>query len=163
MNSSISPLSSALQQMQTLASQAAGGAGNIASGAVEQQSGAATAGSFADALKSSIDNISQAQQQLTTLLQQAAPDVAAQVNPDPMSVLQKLRDGTLSHDQQISSGFIWPARGPVTQGFGLTTFAIDGAYGGSGHTGVDIGQGAGQPIVAAAEPSVATSMARSRC
>ena len=62
MNSSISPLSSALQQMQTLASQASGGAGNVASGAVEQQSGAATAGSFADALKSSIDNISNTQQ-----------------------------------------------------------------------------------------------------
>jgi flagellar hook-basal body complex protein FliE len=64
MNASISPLSSALQQMQTLASQAAGGAGNIASGAVEQESGAsgaASAGSFADALKSSIDNISNTQ------------------------------------------------------------------------------------------------------
>lgn len=63
MNSSINPLSSALQQMQSLASQAAGGAGNVASGAVEQQqTGAASAGSFADALKSSIDSISGAQQ-----------------------------------------------------------------------------------------------------
>ena len=61
MNSSINPLSSPLQQMQTMATQAAGGAGNIASGSVEQQSGVASVGSFADALKSSLDNISSAQ------------------------------------------------------------------------------------------------------
>ena len=57
----INPLSSALQQLQTMATQAAGGAGNIASGSVEPESGAASVGSFADALKSSIDNISNSQ------------------------------------------------------------------------------------------------------
>jgi|ERR1700712_1984243 flagellar hook-basal body complex protein FliE len=61
MNASISPLSSALQQLQSMATQAAGGAGNVASGSVVPESGAASAGSFADALKSSIDNISGAQ------------------------------------------------------------------------------------------------------
>ena len=61
MNASISPLSSALQQLQTMATQAAGGAGNVASGSVVPESGAASAGSFADALKSSIDNISNTQ------------------------------------------------------------------------------------------------------
>jgi flagellar hook-basal body complex protein FliE len=61
MNASINPLSSALQQLQTMATQAAGGAGNIASGSVEPESGAASVGSFADALKSSIDNISNSQ------------------------------------------------------------------------------------------------------
>ena len=61
MNASISPLSSALQQMQSMASQAAGGAGNIASGSVVPESGAASTGSFADALKSSLDNISSSQ------------------------------------------------------------------------------------------------------
>jgi flagellar hook-basal body complex protein FliE len=61
MNASISPLSSALQQLQTMATQAAGGAGNVASGSVVPESGAASASSFADALKSSIDNISNTQ------------------------------------------------------------------------------------------------------
>ncbi|AME23324.1 MULTISPECIES: flagellar hook-basal body complex protein FliE [Burkholderiaceae] len=61
MNASISPLSSALQQLQSMATQAAGGAGNVAGGAVVPESGAASAGSFADALKSSIDNISSSQ------------------------------------------------------------------------------------------------------
>ena len=61
MNASISPLSSALQQMQTMATQAAGGAGNVASGSVVPESGAVSAGSFADALKSSLDSISNSQ------------------------------------------------------------------------------------------------------
>jgi flagellar hook-basal body complex protein FliE len=64
MNFPINPLSSALGAIQSMASQAAGGAGgvggaaNVASGAVTGQSGAVSAGSFADALKSSIDKIS---------------------------------------------------------------------------------------------------------
>jgi flagellar hook-basal body complex protein FliE len=61
MNAPISPLSSALQQMQTMATQAAGGAGQVASGSVVPESGAASAGSFADALKSSLDSISSSQ------------------------------------------------------------------------------------------------------
>ncbi|MDB5787159.1 flagellar hook-basal body complex protein FliE [Caballeronia mineralivorans] len=63
MNASISPLSSALQQMQSMATQAAGGAGNVSSGSVVPESGAASAGSFADALKSSLENISSSQTQ----------------------------------------------------------------------------------------------------
>ncbi|WP_321798752.1 flagellar hook-basal body complex protein FliE [Caballeronia sp. J97] len=64
MNFPINPLSSALSAIQSMASQAAGGTGAssaVASGAVTGQSGtsgAASAGSFADALKSSIDKIS---------------------------------------------------------------------------------------------------------
>ncbi|CAN7505890.1 MULTISPECIES: flagellar hook-basal body complex protein FliE [unclassified Caballeronia] len=61
MNAPISPLSSALQQMQVMATQAAGGAGQVASGSVAPESGAASAGSFADALKSSLDSISSSQ------------------------------------------------------------------------------------------------------
>ena len=61
MNAPISPLSSALQQMQAMATQAAGGAGNVASGSVVPESGAASTGSFADALKSSLDSISSSQ------------------------------------------------------------------------------------------------------
>jgi flagellar hook-basal body complex protein FliE len=53
MTSPINPLQSALQQMQSMAAQAAGG-----STAATNESGAATAGGFASALKASIDKIS---------------------------------------------------------------------------------------------------------
>ena len=48
----VNALSSALQQMQSMAAQAAGG------NAVADQSGAATPGGFASALKASLDKIS---------------------------------------------------------------------------------------------------------
>jgi flagellar hook-basal body complex protein FliE len=58
----INPLSSALGAIQSMSAQAAGGAtaaGTVASGAVTgQSSGAANVDSFASALKSSIDKIS---------------------------------------------------------------------------------------------------------
>jgi flagellar hook-basal body complex protein FliE len=50
----VNALSSALQQMQSMAAQAAGGASPAAAG----QSGAATTGGFASALKASLDKIS---------------------------------------------------------------------------------------------------------
>ena len=50
----VNALSSALQQMQSMAAQAAGGT----SPAAAEQSGAATAGGFASALKASLDKIS---------------------------------------------------------------------------------------------------------
>jgi flagellar hook-basal body complex protein FliE len=53
----VSPLTSALAQMQTMASQAAGGPN-----AADTGSGAATAGGFAAALKASLDKISDDQQ-----------------------------------------------------------------------------------------------------
>ncbi|WP_109483013.1 flagellar hook-basal body complex protein FliE [Paraburkholderia sp. C35] len=57
MTSPINPLQSALQQMQSMAAQAAGGSTPVAN-----DSGAATAGGFASALKASIDKISGDQQ-----------------------------------------------------------------------------------------------------
>jgi flagellar hook-basal body complex protein FliE len=60
MNFPINPLGSALAQMQSLATQAAGG--TVSSGSVTgDTSGAASIGSFADALKSSIAKISDTQ------------------------------------------------------------------------------------------------------
>jgi flagellar hook-basal body complex protein FliE len=53
----ISPLTSALAQMQSMAAQAAGG-----TSAADESSGAATAGGFAAALKASLDKISDDQQ-----------------------------------------------------------------------------------------------------
>ncbi|WP_250514224.1 flagellar hook-basal body complex protein FliE [Caballeronia sp. INDeC2] len=63
MNFPINPLSAALSAIQSMASQAAGGTSGptSAAGAVTGQSGtsgAASVGSFSDALKSSIDKIS---------------------------------------------------------------------------------------------------------
>ena len=53
----VSPLTSALAQMQSMATQAAGGPT-----AADEKSGAATAGGFASALKASLDKISDDQQ-----------------------------------------------------------------------------------------------------
>ncbi|MEI6003331.1 flagellar hook-basal body complex protein FliE [Paraburkholderia bengalensis] len=57
MTTAINPLQQALQQMQSMAAQAAGGSTPAAG-----ESGAATAGGFASALKASIDKISNDQQ-----------------------------------------------------------------------------------------------------
>ncbi|CAB3780310.1 Flagellar hook-basal body complex protein FliE [Paraburkholderia caffeinitolerans] len=56
----VNPLTSALAQMQSMAAQAASGASDTS--AADVGSGAATAGGFAAALKSSIDKISGDQQ-----------------------------------------------------------------------------------------------------
>ncbi|MEZ0605115.1 flagellar hook-basal body complex protein FliE [Paraburkholderia sp. IW21] len=57
----VNALSSALQQMQSMAAQAAGSNNAAASGSVANQSGAASTGGFASALKASLDKISGAQ------------------------------------------------------------------------------------------------------
>ncbi|RDK01772.1 flagellar hook-basal body complex protein FliE [Paraburkholderia lacunae] len=54
----VNALSSALQQMQSMAAQAAGNNDPLAGAQAAGQSGAATAGSFASALKASLDKIS---------------------------------------------------------------------------------------------------------
>jgi flagellar hook-basal body complex protein FliE len=54
----VNALTSALQQMQSMAAQAAGGTTDAAA----QTNGAATAGSFASAMKASLDKISDDQQ-----------------------------------------------------------------------------------------------------
>ncbi|MCC8393188.1 flagellar hook-basal body complex protein FliE [Paraburkholderia sp. MMS20-SJTR3] len=59
MSMPVNALSSALQQMQAMAAQAAGGA---APAAAAEQSGAATPTGFASALKASLDKISNDQQ-----------------------------------------------------------------------------------------------------
>ncbi|QSN61173.1 flagellar hook-basal body complex protein FliE [Caballeronia sp. M1242] len=99
MNFPINPLSAAMSAIQSMSAQAAGGAGSaatVSSGAVTGQSagsGAATAGSFADALKSSIDKISANQ---TTALNEAhafeigAPNVSLN---DVMVDMQKANVG----------------------------------------------------------------------
>ena len=47
--------------------------------------------------------------------------------------------------------FVWPEdNARLTQGFGMTSYAKRGAYGGQGHNGIDIASGIASPIKAAA-------------
>src|SRR3989344_3436095 len=52
--------------------------------------------------------------------------------------------------------FIWPQdNAVVTQGYGQTTFAQRGAYGGAGHNGIDMSAGLASPVKAAAGGKIA--------
>ena len=52
-------------------------------------------------------------------------------------------------------GYAWPVQGGrITQGFGMTSFARSGAYGGAGHNGIDIGAPNGTPVYATASGTV---------
>lgn len=52
-------------------------------------------------------------------------------------------------------GYAWPVQGGrITQGFGMTSFAKSGAYGGAGHNGIDIGAPNGTPVYATAAGTV---------
>jgi len=52
-------------------------------------------------------------------------------------------------------GYAWPVQGGrITQGFGMTSFARTGAYGGKGHNGIDIGAPTGTPVYATASGTV---------
>ncbi len=85
-----------------------------------------------------------------TPVQTQAPASAATPAPAPAPVVPPPTSAPAPPSAPVStSGFIWPAHGPITQGFGQTDFALGGAYGGAGHPGVDIGQAYGLPIVAA--------------
>ena len=52
-------------------------------------------------------------------------------------------------------GYAWPVQGgKITQGFGMTSYAKSGAYGGAGHNGIDIGAPNGTPVYATASGTV---------
>ena len=101
MNFPINPLSAALSAIQSMASQAAGGASaagasSVATGAVTGQggtSGTASVGNFADALKTSIDKISDNQNKALTeahAFEIGAPNVSLN---DVMVDMQKANVG----------------------------------------------------------------------
>lgn len=51
--------------------------------------------------------------------------------------------------------FIWPEQGTkLTQGYGMTSYAKRGAYGGKGHNGIDVAGGIGTAVLAAAGGTV---------
>lgn len=51
--------------------------------------------------------------------------------------------------------FLWPEQGAIlTQGYGMTSFANQGHYGGGGHYGIDMASGPGSAIRAAASGKV---------
>ena len=52
-------------------------------------------------------------------------------------------------------GYAWPVQGGrITQGYGMTSYAKSGAYGGAGHNGIDIGAPIGTPVYATAAGTV---------
>jgi len=51
--------------------------------------------------------------------------------------------------------FQWPEEGyHITQGYGMTSYARRGAYGGAGHNGIDIAAGYGSPIKAISDGQI---------
>ena len=52
-------------------------------------------------------------------------------------------------------GYAWPVRGGrISQGYGMTSYAKSGAYGGAGHNGIDIAAPVGTPIYATSAGTV---------
>jgi murein DD-endopeptidase MepM/ murein hydrolase activator NlpD len=52
-------------------------------------------------------------------------------------------------------GYVWPVRGGrISQGYGMTSYAKSGAYGGAGHNGIDIAAPVGTPIYATSAGTV---------
>lgn len=77
--------------------------------------------------------------------QEAPAPQPAQAEPEPAPAAQ-----------QSSTGFIWPARGTITQRFGPSRLWLEPAYQGYAHfhQGLDIANVAGTPIAAAASGTV---------
>lgn len=59
-------------------------------------------------------------------------------------------NGSSYHGGSGSGYMIWPSSGSLTQGYGMTDFALSGAYNGKIHNGLDISCGYACPIHAAA-------------
>lgn len=67
------------------------------------------------------------------------------LHPSAMDSLSGLAAPTATGGSALT-GFGWPALGPITQPFGVPELGV-----GAPHTGIDIGQPAGEPVIAAAE------------
>ena len=102
--------------------------------------------------------------------QQKFQSLASQVDKERRKLLSEIREleaevsRRKSYISFLESGsipapgtklFRWPEHDPIlTQGYGYTSFARGGAYGGSPHSGLDMVSGHGSPLLAAADGEV---------
>ncbi len=98
------------------------------------------------AIKSAQDELTAAQQAWQALLAQADSGVVAQVNADPQNALLRLAATGVPANSADPVPFAWPARGPISSLFGP-----------SHPLGIDIAQGPGLPVTAAASGVVTFS------
>ncbi|MEY3471204.1 MAG: hypothetical protein RLZZ223_554, partial [Candidatus Parcubacteria bacterium] len=99
-------------------------------------------------LNSSLNALNSQQQSLEEKRKATAVELA---NLEAALLKQFGRGGTVCS----ARGYAWPVQGGrITQGFGMTSFAKSGAYGGAGHNGIDIGAPNGTPVYATAAGTV---------
>lgn len=86
------------------------------------------------------------------------PEAEALTLPQPSpAITSNAPSNPLSSSAHPLGNFIWPAKGTISQHFGPTSAATDPSYDGYPHfhTGLDIANDAGTPVVAADEGTIA--------
>ncbi|HEY7294061.1 MAG TPA: M23 family metallopeptidase [Dehalococcoidia bacterium] len=114
--------------------------------AAQQQLQALTQPPDPAAVKAAQDELTAAQQAWQSLLAQANQTVVDQVNADPQNALLRYAASSGPANLPDAVPFAWPAHGPITSFFGP-----------SHPLGVDIAQGPGLPVTAAASGTVTFS------
>lgn len=114
--------------------------------AAQQQLQALTRQPDPATVKAAQDELTAAQQAWQALLAQADSSVVAQVNADPQTALRQYAAAGITTNGPDPVPFAWPARGPISSLFGPSHLL-----------GIDIAQGAGLPVTAAASGVVSFS------
>ncbi|HZQ37491.1 MAG TPA: M23 family metallopeptidase, partial [Dehalococcoidia bacterium] len=115
-------------------------------GAAQQQLQALSRQPDPAAVKAAQDELTAAQQAWQALAAQADSGVVAQVTADPQAALRQYASSGITTTGPDPVPFAWPARGPISSLFGP-----------SHPLGIDIAQGPGLPITAAASGVVTFS------